>query len=103
MLFFLLPHHKLTKNSYKYMLLIPDGPIIRRGYRFIVIARYSGFSLSRHYLPPVCAEVRLSSTWSREKLPTFWLGGDSLKVEIYWPIYSCAGTNMKTRSSLQWS
>ena len=55
------------------------------------------------HLPPVCPAVRLSSTWSSEKLPTFWLGGNSLNVEMYLAMYSCAGTSMNTRSSRQWS
>ena len=53
--------------------------------------------------PPFCPAARLASTASSEKVPTFWLGGNSLKVAMYLPMNSCAGTNMNTRSRRQWS
>src|SRR5262245_53350398 len=43
----------------------------------------------------------IASTWSRLKLPTFWLGGNSLNVARNRPTYSCAGTSRKRRSILQ--
>ena len=54
------------------------------------------------YLPPVWALLSFSKTWSRLKLPTFWLGGNSLKVPMYLAIYSCAGTSRNVLSIRQW-
>ena len=42
-----------------------------------------------------------SITWSRLKLPTLWLGGNSLKVARNFPTYCCAGTSRKMCSNLQ--
>src|SRR5262245_54601091 len=53
------------------------------------------------YLPLVCAFWSVSSTLSRLKLPTFWLGGNSLNVPRNCATYSCAGTSRKVRSILQ--
>ena len=57
------------------------------------------FSSSARYLPPPCWSA--SITWSRLKLPTFWLGGNSLNVARNCPMYCCAGTSRKTRSIRQ--
>ena len=48
--------------------------------------------------PPVCAALNVSNTLSSEKLPTFWLGGNSLNVARYFATISCAGTTRNIRS-----
>ena len=73
------------------------------GDRTIAIARQPGRAVGTGYQPPFWPAARLSSTASREKVPTFWLGGNSLNVAMYLPMNSCAGTNMNTRSRRQWS
>ena len=42
-----------------------------------------------------------SMTWSMLKLAGFWLGGNSLKLEIHWATKPWAGTSRKTRRSSQ--
>ncbi len=57
-------------------------------------------SAPRHLAMPFWS---VSNTWSRLKLPTFWLGGNSLKVARNCPTYCCAGTRRNRRSILQCS
>jgi hypothetical protein len=66
----------------------PGGQWVRRGIRFVIHARQAGVLFSALYLPLVTADARLSSTLSSEKLPTFWLGGNSLNEARYFPMYS---------------
>ena len=52
-------------------------------------------------LPPWVGVWSDSSTRSSEKLPAFWLGGNSLNVARKFPMYCCAGTITNARSMIQ--
>ena len=56
---------------------------------------------ARRQLLPGGALCSFSITFSRLKLPTFWLGGNSLNDARKAPTCSCAGTSRKVRSMRQ--